>query len=419
MTATAAATGPIRVDARPLGYLPALDGMRAVAVVAVMLFHFVGADVFAGGLIGVDVFFVLSGFLITNLLLDEKRRTGGVSLRGFYHRRVLRLFPAMYALLALVAVAAVFIGREYPIVWAELGAAAVYSYQIFLAFVGFPTEDSPRVLFHLWSLSVEEWFYFFWPFLVIVALPTLRRQRVLVWGAALWAAMWMGIRLSGNVVGVDWASEDAFAGTGVNYAGEVLYRMSAMRFDMLILGCLLALLVRRHGLVPRTAGPGTAPAPRWAAFGAAAAVVLLVAELALAGRVAFFDPFGSVGFNAALLSIPFAVLWVHLHPTGRPGRWLSGALIVWVGRRSYGLYLWHEVLNVVVPNPGGKVVVVVRTAVLMVASLGVAELSWRFIESPFLRRKEHRYGRPQDRSAGDAPGPTTDGAGSGRTLTDS
>ncbi|MCB1267160.1 MAG: acyltransferase [Microthrixaceae bacterium] len=104
------AVGPIRVDAEPLHYEPALDGIRAVAVLAVMAFHFLGAEYFAGGLIGVDVFFVLSGFLITSLLLDEQNRTGAVSLRGFYHRRVLRLFPAMYTLLGLVAVAAIFIG---------------------------------------------------------------------------------------------------------------------------------------------------------------------------------------------------------------------------------------------------------------------------------------------------------------------
>ena len=135
--------GPIRIDAAPLKYEPALDGIRAVAVLAVMVFHFLGAEYFAGGLIGVDVFFVLSGFLITSLLLDERNRTGGVSLRGFYHRRVLRLFPAMYALLGLVAIVAIFIGAEYPSVWAELGAAALYSYQIFIGLFGFATADSP------------------------------------------------------------------------------------------------------------------------------------------------------------------------------------------------------------------------------------------------------------------------------------
>ncbi|MFZ4517308.1 MAG: acyltransferase family protein [Microthrixaceae bacterium] len=393
-------TGPIRVDARPLGYEPALDGMRAVAVLAVMLFHFVGPDIFTGGLIGVDVFFVLSGFLITNLLLDEQRRAGAVSLRGFYHRRVLRLFPAMYALLALVTLAALFIGREYPTVWAEIGAAALYSYQWFLAFFGFPEPGSPRVLFHLWSLSVEEWFYFVWPFVLLLGLRTVLRQRVLLWAAGAWAALWVLIRLSGNVVGVEWTSDQPFAGTGVGYAGEVVYRMSAMRFDMLIAGCLLAIATRRWGWgAGDRAGEG-ADRPRRLPVAAAAAAILLLGELLLAGRVPLFDPFGSVGFNAALLGLPALVLWVHLHPGGRWGRWLSIPVVVWIGKRSYGLYLWHEVLNVLTPEATSKAALVVRTAVLFLLSFGVAELSWRFIESPFLRRKEARYGRPEQRTGG-------------------
>lgn len=389
-TATA---GPIRVDAAPLHYEPALDGMRAVAVLAVMLFHFLGPEVFAGGLIGVDVFFVLSGFLITSLLLDEHKREGSVSLRGFYHRRVLRLFPAMYALLALVAVAAIFIGAEYPTVWAELGAAALYSYQIFLGFFGFPTPDSPRVLFHLWSLSVEEWFYFFWPFLLLVGLRTVRRQKVLLGAAAAWAGFWVAVRLAGSSFGVDWMAKDPFAGSDLTYAGEVLYRFSAMRFDQLIVGCLLAVVVRRFALV--------APQRRtWLDLAASIGLAVLVVELVLAGRSDWFDPFGSIGFNLALAGIPFVLLWVHLNPQLGPARWLSLPAAVWIGKRAYGLYLWHEVLNILTPNPGGKAAVLVRTGVLMVASMGVAELSWRFIESPFQRRKSARYGeRGQARTA--------------------
>ena len=400
------AVGPIRVDAEPLHYEPALDGIRAVAVLAVMAFHFLGAEYFAGGLIGVDVFFVLSGFLITSLLLDEQNRTGAVSLRGFYHRRVLRLFPAMYTLLGLVAVAAIFIGAEYPSVWAELGAAALYSYQIFLGLFGFATPDSPRVLFHLWSLSVEEWFYFFWPFLLLLGLRSRARQRTLIAAASAGAGFWVLVRLSGEAVGVNWTHDDPFVGTGVTYVGEVLYRFSAMRFDQLLVGCLLAVVVRRYALV--ASGPG-APRRRWLDAAAALGTLVLVAELLLAGRVGAFDPFGSIGFNLALAGIPFAVLWIHLNPRVGPARWLSLPLAVWIGKRAYGLYLWHEVLNILTPKPAGKAALLVRLVVLVVASMGVAELSWRFIESPFLRRKSARYGdRHQDPTAPAAPSATTD-----------
>lgn len=400
------AVGPIRVDAEPLHYEPALDGIRAVAVLAVMAFHFLGAEYFAGGLIGVDVFFVLSGFLITSLLLDEQNRTGAVSLRGFYHRRVLRLFPAMYTLLGLVAVAAIFIGAEYPSVWAELGAAALYSYQIFLGLFGFATPDSPRVLFHLWSLSVEEWFYFFWPFLLLLGLRSRARQRTLIAAASAGAGFWVLVRLSGEAVGVNWTHDDPFVGTGVTYVGEVLYRFSAMRFDQLLVGCLLAVVVRRYALVASEPG---APRRRWLDAAAALGTLVLVAELLLAGRVGAFDPFGSIGFNLALAGIPFAVLWIHLNPRVGPARWLSLPLAVWIGKRAYGLYLWHEVLNILTPKPAGKAALLVRLVVLVVASMGVAELSWRFIESPFLRRKSARYGdRHQDPTAPAAPSATTD-----------
>ena len=127
-----AALGPIRIDARRLGYSPQLDGIRALAVLFIMAFHFIGYALSAGAPITVDVFFVMSGFLITNLLLDERNRAGAVSLRGFYHRRILRLFPAMYSVLGLMAVAAIFLQSRYPEIWAELIAAALYSYHIFL-----------------------------------------------------------------------------------------------------------------------------------------------------------------------------------------------------------------------------------------------------------------------------------------------
>ena len=352
------------------------------------------------------MFFVLSGFLITSLLLDEQNRTGAVSLRGFYHRRVLRLFPAMYTLLGLVAVAAIFIGAEYPSVWAELGAAALYSYQIFLGLFGFATPDSPRVLFHLWSLSVEEWFYFFWPFLLLLGLRSRARQRTLIAAASAGAGFWVLVRLSGEAVGVNWTHDDPFVGTGVTYVGEVLYRFSAMRFDQLLVGCLLAVVVRRYALVASEPG---APRRRWLDAAAALGTLVLVAELLLAGRVGAFDPFGSIGFNLALAGIPFAVLWIHLNPRVGPARWLSLPLAVWIGKRAYGLYLWHEVLNILTPKPAGTAALLVRLVVLVVASMGVAELSWRFIESPFLRRKSARYGdRHQDPTAPAAPSATTD-----------
>jgi peptidoglycan/LPS O-acetylase OafA/YrhL len=186
---------------------------------------------------------------------------------------------------------------------------------------------------------------------------------------------------------VAWNADDPFRAVTSGYASEVLFRMSAMRFDQLIAGCLLALFVRRYAMA------ATDAPRRWLGVAATVGLVLLTAEVLTAGRIHAFDPFGSIGFNAALLGIPFVVLWIHLNPGSRADRFLALPLAVWIGRRAYGLYLWHEVLNIITPHPGGKIGTLVRTAVLMVASMGVAELSWRYIESPFLRRKSARYGR--------------------------
>ena len=382
--------GPIRVDARRLGYSPALDGVRAFAVLFIMAFHFIGYSLTSGVPIGVDVFFVMSAFLITNLLLDERNRTGAVSLRGFYHRRILRLFPAMYTVLGVMAVAAIFLQSTYPQIWAELLSAALYSYQLFLAFFGLASPTEPRVLFHLWSLSVEEWFYFLWPVLLIVALRTIRRQKVLIAGCIAFVSFWMLVRLTSPLFGVSLSQEDPRFG-GIPYLAQVLYRMSVMRFDALVLGCLLAIVVRRWALDPER------KRSLFITIGAVVGFVLILCEMFLAGRVHVFDPFGSFGYNAAILGVPFVILFLHMTPTGLAGRICSKPVLVWVGKRSYGLYLWHEFLNYATPEVTGKVAILIRTAFLFAISMVVAELSWRFIESPFLRRKDKQYGKSGQR----------------------
>ncbi len=398
MTDAATTQGPIRLDAPRTRYEPAFDGMRAVTVISIMIFHFGFDQFYEGGVINVDVFFVLSGFLITNLLLDEQHREGRVSFRGFYHRRILRLFPAMYTVIGVYVLFALVIGWSHPSIWGEIVAAALYSYQLFLGFFGFGSPEQPRYLLHLWTLSVEEWFYFFWPLLLIVSLRKIRWQKVLLVGSVLFMAFWMVVRLSGSAAGVDWqGGADAFDALG--YGGQVLYRFSTMRFDMLVAGCLLAIVRRRLGeeLTHRQA--------RIIGVLAAIGLALFLGESVLAGRVHFFDPFGSLGFNLALLGIPPVVLWVHFHRKSWAVGWLCVPLMVWVGRRSYALYLWHEILNGVVPTAHGKVPLVLRTVLLLALSAGVAELSWRFIESPFLRKKTATYGRGTSGLEADAPKP--------------
>ena len=380
---TASHASPIRIDAPPLGYEPALDGIRAIAVLIVMFYHFGGEQYIHGGVITVDWFFVLSGFLITNLLLDERNRDGGISLRGFYHRRILRLFPAMYVFLGFVLILSPLLSGEFPDIYSELTAAGLYSYQLLIGFFGFGTEESPRVLLHLWTLSVEEWFYFFWPMLLIWGIARQRSQKALLIGCGLFIAFWMGVRLWSGASGIEaWTSEQELQ--DLPFLQASLIRFSIMRFDMLVMGCLIAIIRRR--LVPLS------PIARhWLNVFAAVGTALILGELLLARRLHFFDEFFSPGYNLALFGVAACALWLHFNPTTAVGRFMSIPFLVYVGKRSYALYLWHEVPNAIVPELDGKIGFVLRTLVVFALSFLLAELSWRLVESPFLRLKHRRY----------------------------
>ena len=183
---------------RKLGYQPALDGLRALSVMAVILYH---ADVswMPGGFLGVEVFFVVSGFLITSLLLEERARNGVVDLRNFWIRRGRRLLPALYLLLAVVSVAALLVyqdaaGRMGGDVLAAL--AYVYNWwQIFLDESYFAQAGRPPLLQHLWSLAVEEQFYLLFPPIFALGLVKFGHLKVrwAVLVVALASAVWMAV----------------------------------------------------------------------------------------------------------------------------------------------------------------------------------------------------------------------------------
>ena len=171
----------IKVDGPRLGHIPAFDGFRGLFVLQVVLYHALVTDFLEGSPIIIDWFFVASGFLITSLLLDERRATDNTDLRRFYQRRALRLFPAMYLMIAVPTVILIIAVNFVPAAREQLGnwwieplAAATYCYYIVAAFMP-GTLDG--VLGHTWSLTVEEQFYFIWPLIFLAVDPAQAPQR--------------------------------------------------------------------------------------------------------------------------------------------------------------------------------------------------------------------------------------------------
>ncbi|HET9492773.1 MAG TPA: acyltransferase, partial [Chloroflexia bacterium] len=169
-------------NAPRLPYLPGLDGLRAVAVIAVLLYH-AGLPLFAGGFLGVEVFFVISGFLITSLLLAEWNANGRIDLPAFWLRRARRLLPAVYTLVVVVlVVAVVFLPEEVSMLRGDGAAAFTYVtnwYLIFNERSYFEAMGRPSMLLHLWSLAVEEQFYLVWPPVLALLLRFRRRGAIL------------------------------------------------------------------------------------------------------------------------------------------------------------------------------------------------------------------------------------------------
>jgi len=267
-----------------LGYRPALDGLRGVAVLLVLISHARLFGMGGAGQVGVTLFFVLSGFLITSLLIEERERTGRINLGAFYRRRARRLLPA---LLAVLAVAAVFVGWlvVLPLVYVSNWAIVVGT--------------DLDILSHTWSLSVEEHFYAIWP----LAFIAIRRTPIAVGLlAAVFVGAWL-VRLVSGELHAMWGTD--------------------ARADALAIGCLLAYwFAHRPVRVPALAAVG--------------ATVVLAAVSTTADR-GFLT---SIGLT--LIAVAGAVLVAFAASRRNP--LLSSRALGWTGQVSYGLYLWHPLV---------------------------------------------------------------------------
>lgn len=346
--------------------LPGLDGLRAIAVLAVIAFHLL-PDTLQGGYIGVDVFFVISGFLITGLLVRERATAGRLSLRGFWARRARRLIPALVLVVAACSAVALFVGGDVLVGLSSqvLGAATFSSNWLAIAQgQSYFDDTTPELFRNLWSLAVEEQFYLLWPILLLALL--LVRHRGVRAGIA--AALAVGSAVAMAVVpGAD--------------ATRVYYGTDTHSFG-LALGASLAFLLEGRFT------DAAAPLPRPAAVALPIAGGLGVAGIV---AVAALLPNGDAVATHGGLALVAVLTAVAIAGATSTGSWLGRALDVqplrWIGERSYGLYLWHwpVLVLLVAALPTGTAWWVAPAAAL-VLTVGAAALSYSFVETPVRRR---------------------------------
>jgi peptidoglycan/LPS O-acetylase OafA/YrhL len=336
-------------------FRPDIEGLRAVAILAVLAHH-AGVPGITGGFVGVDIFFVISGFLITGLLLREYSSSGRIDLPAFYGRRARRLLPAALLVIVVSVAGAWFIlaSVDFPTVAGDGAAAAVYvsNYRFALTATDYFAQGTqPSPLLHYWSLGVEEQFYLFWPLLILVG--------------ARWLSIGRLWRLIGTVAVASFALSVVVTGIEAPWAFYSLFT----RAWELALGALVAM-----GLLALPAHwPNGA-----ASVAGAAGVAMVLGSLVLINEQTPFP-----GYAAALPAVGAAMLIIA---GDRPRAWTSRLLATgvprWFGRISYSLYLWHWPILILVPQLIGRYGWRARLA-LAVASIVVAAASERFIERPF------------------------------------
>ncbi|MET0326959.1 MAG: acyltransferase, partial [Ilumatobacteraceae bacterium] len=398
-------TTPRRVSAVP--YLPGLDGLRAVAVVAVMVYH-ADAAWLPGGFLGVEVFFVISGYLITLLLIGEHERSGRVRVGQFYVRRARRLLPALYTMLVLLtAYTAVFrrdaLGQLRGDVIAGLAYVSNW-YQIWVG-QGYTATGDFAPLRHLWSLAVEEQFYLLWPLVMIAILRRgSRRVQDISWWLVVTAiaiAAVVALLYQPGPIGPCTVTPDAYWQVGERCFSkvDVLYLSTPTRAGGLLLGAALAMVWRPVAIM-------RGPMRRRGRVLDVVAVIGLIGLGAMTWHLHVTTPDGADpslfrgGFVLTAVAT-LAVIAAVTHRGTRIGPVLGNALFVWIGTRSYGLYLYHWPIYQGIRRVAGNTLSVPEFAVAMAATLAVTELSYRLVETPIRRGTYKRWWRSLQRSGDD------------------
>ncbi len=341
-----------------LGYRPGLDGLRGVAILAVLAVHtshIFGWSLLKGANAGVDIFFVLSGFLITTLLIEEWEQTGDVSLKSFYWRRALRLIPALLVLLTVLYFLSDLFFSPVEANDTRRGIPVAFVYASDLALAFFPLHLG--ALQHTWSLAIEEHFYLIWPVVLLAALKLgIGKKRIVLITLLVVIAS-----------GLQRASLHQFGAPPVR-----TYYGIDTRADALLIGCLTGLCVS------------------WGLVHARALRPLLVPALMFIGFCMVATGFGSSfmtlgGFTLLAIATGVVIVNVVLGPPGYLCGLLEFGPLVWVGRISYGLYLWHYPVFKATSSLNTSWPLKLGLAVAL--TLIVTTLSYYLIEQPALSLK--------------------------------
>lgn len=338
-----------------------IEGLRAIAVAAVIAFH-AGLGRTDGGYVGVDVFFVISGFLITSLLVRERSSTGSISLRIFYARRVRRLLPmsALVAVLTAIAARAWLEPLRIQNVATDLRGVATFSVNFVFAGRGADYLQStlpPSPLQHYWSLAVEEQFYVFWP--VLVMLACWRARHVVARVATLSVVMALG-------------SFAACMLTMTSAQPWAFFSPHTRAFELAAGGIVATVPLARRSLVRHLEA-----AAGWAGLLAIGACVLVFDE-----NTRFPGPWALLPVLATM-----CVLRSGDESGWGPQLLLRLSPLQWLGSRSYSAYLWHWPVLIIVPAIAGDALTLTQRVACVVITLGLSELSYRVVENPIHRNR--------------------------------
>ncbi|MCX6446255.1 MAG: acyltransferase family protein [Actinobacteria bacterium] len=354
---------------RGIKYIPAIDGLRAVAVIAVMLYH-LGVPWIPGGFLGVDLFFVISGYVITRLLLDSIQRSGGLDLRAFYKSRLRRLLPP---LVFMIVTTTLFIGVWAPDTIKRLLTDTPFSlmgvmnwWLVFRQADYFEAIGRPPLLQHTWSLGVEAQFYLVWPLILLLVLRQLGRK--IIPAAALFIAIGSGVALLLVSLSIDSNSSQSvshvYFGTDTHSIG--LFLGAALAVNWIPQNLKVDIAKRAQDVID---GIGV-----FGFLGILACFLFIDQGNPTLYKIAF--PLAGIFGCAIIMSV--------VHPASRFAPLLQGKAILWIGERSYAIYLWHWIIfQVTRPSVdlAGASWALYALRILIVFAL--ADISLRWVELPF------------------------------------